>query len=266
MKYKAEFVGGLGDIILRCYSDGVYMRVAHLGQGDNATVVFWSENPYAREILEWCPARGHLKISNGPPHLRTHFDTRQQLGLEVVDETGSVPPWEAGGKLIWYCSPKESVEVAKLCSRPFILVSASAGMADRNLPIDELQWMAGAIVGAGLRAIYVGRSYKNGLPRKEIIPEVPGLDSVNMIDKLSVPAVLRLVRAARGVISCHSAVSMCSWQEDKPLLTMYPKRIEDRDVKGQTGYSGALHREKTVHCPFGSFSAKLWDRFLELCK
>jgi hypothetical protein len=60
--YQAEFGGGLGDIILNCYSHRRYMTLCNLPPDESATVFIHSVNPFAHELFTCCPSRDRLQV------------------------------------------------------------------------------------------------------------------------------------------------------------------------------------------------------------
>lgn len=92
--------------------------------------------------------------------------------------------------------------------------------------------------------IAVGRNYQNPIEGERYEPSVEGAGVVNMIDKLSVPAVAKLVQNASGVIAAHSAVCMLAWLENKPTFLVYSSEVKERNLDQDIGYSFGIGRQR----------------------
>lgn len=259
MTFKAEFCAGLGDIIIRAYQEGRLQTLATLPEGDEANVVFWSSNPFSHELLEWCPARSRLRIRQYPFERRDHHIWRKTAGLDSEDKTGEVPV--SPKPPVWYPPVSEMQIITPLTKRPFILVAAGAGSGVRSIPKVLLDRIVSQLDGHDV--IYVGRSYRNTFNRTETQPEkLPYV--FNLIDKLSVPGVLRLVGMAQGIIASHSAIYHAGIYLKKPTLLLYPPSTVHYHIKENTGYCYGMDFPTTVHTEFSKMGPAELERFKAL--
>ncbi len=258
MTYHAEFNAGLGDIIIRAYQESKYMYLANLPFEHDADVVFWSDNPFSYELLEWCPARARLRLRQMEFERRLKPIFRKSVGLSPRDETHLVPA--STEKPVWYPPVHEVNTIVPLMSKPFVVISAGAGSGARCFPKNMLDDIIASLARAGHVSVLVGRSYKNLWNRLEPQPEKHS-HVINLIDKLSVPGVLKLVGFSKGVVASHSAVYHAGIFENKPMLLLYPPSTVRYHIEAKTGYCHGMDFPTTVHTTFPDLKEEHLERF-----
>ena len=74
-----------------------------------------------------------------------------------------------------------------------------------------------------------------------------------LIDKISLPATLNVVRDPRckGVVCCHSSISMLAGWEQKPQLLLYDEATKERHFRKEDQWSFyAFNGAPTFHARF----------------
>ena len=185
---------------------------------------------------------------------------RVKLGLCRLEDRPPNPRQSSPGPLVFF-PPKEERKVLRMLTQePFIVLSASAGEPVRSIPATILLTIAKVLARQRVRVIAVGRNYKRGRRFERVIPEFPNL--VNMIDKLSVPAVAQLVQRCRGTINCHSAVGMLGWLEKKPQLLLLDEGAWTRHFRKKDAWAFGMDFKTTTWLRFEEFSRDHLNRFL----
>ena len=64
-----------------------------------------------------------------------------------------------------------------------------------------------------------------------------------MLDSLTVPATLNLVKSCRAYVGSWSSLQQAAWFENKPVAVFYPPNY--LDVRKQTGYAFGMDRQDT---------------------
>jgi hypothetical protein len=113
-----------------------------------------------------------------------------------------------------------------------------------------------------MRVVAVGRNYLRKNRQEQPIPSFPNL--INMVDKLSVPAVAQLVQRCIGTINCHSAISMLGWLENKPQLLLLDDKAWTRHFKKKDLWAFGADFETTTWVRSTQFHPRHLERFLEL--
>lgn len=228
MHYVSEFGGGLGDIILNCHDDRRYMSFCNLPKNESATIFIQSVNPFAHELFENCPSKDQLEVittgwfwSEDPEELKS-LRVLHGMPREASLYTG---PGLPGKEIRWYPSKLDDELIADIDEQgPFIVIEPSAGDYVRTLPEGFLEAIADTILNSKYIPVLIGRSYDRSSRSVRRAPGTKGL--VDVIDRLSVPGTLQLLRLSRGVVCTHSAVHHAASKDGKPNFCLYPQEME----------------------------------------
>lgn len=250
----SEFMGGLGDVVLRMHETGCYSILEAAGPESPAAVILMSHNPYVRELFEWHPKRDHIRVYDlgfdTPFHPWENTEWRIEHGIPPV----AIPSYpQRCGRIRYYPSDGDLSFVSGV-PRPYIVISVSAGDEDRALPEPIRESVADWVIGSGFHLVVVGRSeYRRG--RSFDIRQRPNV--IDATDLLSVPGVFRLIEGASGVVSSHTSVFHMAIEAGRPTMLIYPDFVKRRYVtRGPIGYMKGIDRPGNDHMEFGEYTEK----------
>lgn len=264
-----EYGGGLGDVVNHVFWHSCYRYIEELGPEDKARVVLLSHNPYAKEFFLWHPKRHLLEIENlGYTHKGNDPDWRKEKGLPVPPKCDHP---HSSAQIRFYPSPDDSEWIKMALNHtPYVIFSVSAGQQDRTIPVGIVDNATRRAFAKGFKPVFVGRNYVhhwNGCStppvpkRKEVEPNSLAL---NLIDRVSVPGVLELIRNAAGVFACHSSMCLASWHLNRPVFVLYEKNTKERYFSGEfVGYSFGAGRPDGDHGLFEEYTGEKMDNWLD---
>lgn len=256
-KHYSEYMGGLGDVMLRLIGSAWYSRLDELPDGEEAAVVLMCHNPAASQIWKWHPKRERIRIFdfgfNTPFHPWENLDWRKAHDLP---EKSPCPPPYDGKPINFYPSPEDNDLLASLRAvGRYAVFAPVAGSPERTFPPDIQCSIIEGLLDRGIRPVYVGLK-RYGRP-------VPHGSSVDLMDRLSVPGTIKAIQGATAVITAHSSVLHMSWHVKSPVFLLYPKWVRDVYEKhGAVGYFFGANYTTTEHMEFPSYNREAFDRFM----
>jgi hypothetical protein len=255
-KIYAEYVGGLGDSILRMYFAGKswHEPLLDLKDDEHAVISFMSHSPYISEIFNWHPKRKNIYVLdlgfNTTFHPWENSAWRLKHGLP---ENAPCPPYTPSETLEFFPSSDDRVFMKRLGLRPYIVLASTAGRPEKTIPYSLRRSVVVEAIRQKFQIVVVGRSHYFEDGRSNDVPEWNGV--VNAIDILSVPGTAELVKRAAGIISADTSVLHMAWQEKRPVFLLYNKWTKDNLVsRGPVGYMQGIDRENTDHMEFSEFA------------
>jgi len=258
-----EYGGGLGDVFMQMYEGRSYNVLVEMGPQTHAQIVICCHNPHVTELFTHHPRRKQITLREIPYCVPSKADPlRAKFGLCRLDDRPLNPSQSVPAPLAFFPPNHEHSLIETLTREPFIVLSASAGERSRNIPPSVLQRITGILAPRRLRVVAVGRNYLRKNRLEQPIPSFPNL--VNMVDKLSVPAVAQLVQRCIGTINCHSAISMLGWLENKPQLLLLDDKAWTRHFKKKDLWAFGADFETTTWVRSTQFHPRHLERFLEL--
>jgi hypothetical protein len=253
----AEYVGGLGDAILRMYfsGDAWYGPMERLGDRDYAVVVLMCHNPYLAEVFQWHPNYHRIHVIDlgftTPFHPWENPGWRFDHGLP---KEAPCPPYMPADTLKFFPSPADGEMLSRLRSLDrFVLMAATAGTPDKTIPRPFRENIARTAADMEVPLVVVGRShYLKREGREREIEETKGV--IDATDRLSVPGMLEAVKLAAGVISADTSVLHAAWHEHKPVFLLYNRWCKENLVsRGPVGYMQGINRPNCDHMEFSEY-------------
>ncbi len=251
MNYYLEYGGGLGDVFYQMYQDGSYSVLDELGSDDRITVVLITHNPYVRELFDYHPKAKQIEVKDLGYWLpEQDLEMRKHHGLPLLK-----PPLPVSSKHVeFYPAPSDFPIIEQFCGKPYIVFSVSAGLPDRDVPMDLTKNLVREVRVRSLLPVFVGRNF-NRFGRSEYRPE--GDDLIDLIDKLTVPGVASVVQGAAGVVCCHSAISILSWLLRKPQLLLYPQSAYQQHIIHRDQWAFGIDFPECWHARFDNPDIKV---------
>lgn len=264
-----EFYGGLGDIFNHMHWLPCYAALDEMDPKDTALIVVSSHNPHAHEIFHQHPKAEQFTVVNIGFDAELNTDKRRAaLGLPQGGCHHGFPQ----RKVRFYASAADEWIAAGARKRsPYIVFSAAAGDLIRTVPaqiVEDAKRRAGQ---KGFTVMVVGRNYKHDyfewptvIERREF--SLDGAHVVDLVDRLTVPGVARLLEGAAGVFAAHSSVCHLAWHIGRPVFLLYDefaKRTYLPKPGGKyEGYMFGAGRPENDHMWFPEYTPERFERWL----
>jgi len=160
--------------------------------------------------------------------------------------------------------PKDE-DILSILPDEYIVFSVSAGTSDRNIPEEIAETIDLCFGGELPETVWVGRDYE----RSGKIEMKPMMDQFDFIDRLSLPATFNVVkdRRCKGVVACHSAISLLAGWENKPQLLLYDEATQKRHFQKKDQWSWyAFDRKNVFHGTFDRWQDRSEQFFSRLAR
>lgn len=216
---RVHFCGGLGDVFMQMYQNPGYRFLQQ--HKDAADVVMKTSNPFSAELFLWHPNALNIRVSH------TLIESRNYS----AEDMWSSPVAPVDCRVEFFPKPGEIPELPE----HYVVLAAGASVNWKAIPHEGIQMVAKVARQVGLPVVAVGRSYPDPIEGRRDEPEPPE-GVINLIDKLSVPAVAVVVQKSLGAIASHSAVCMLSWLEEKPTLLLYSPDVLEKNLASGMAY------------------------------
>jgi hypothetical protein len=246
------YSAGLGDVIRSIYLTRSYQFISETKVP--VKVLCASHNPFSLEIF-----RHHRNATNFLLHDLGHkYDEFLNAGMRgeeinraLCEFAGVARAELVGGRfqrsahVPVFDAPDDIASTGHVVFQPF-----TGSVANRNMPEDLLERVVSALRGLPCRVFLVTRSY----PRKNMKGATIHAEedarrfsggNITVLDQLSVPATLNLVKSCAVFMGSFSSLQQAAWFENKPVGLFYPPNWHD--VVNRTAYSFGLDRENTWH-------------------
>lgn len=240
------FNAGLGDVIRTCYLTRSFQ---HLDEAASPVqVVVASHNPYSLELFRFHRnARHFILYDLGHKYQELLGRGLQGSGLNRalcefagVDHAALVREPPDAGYRPRFDAPDLIPSSGHVVFQPFagnnryralppVLLEAVVALL-RRLPcpvyLVTRSYLRG--VGGDLHDVEDARSFAGG--------------NITVLEHLSTPATMDLVRNARAVVGSFSSLVQAAWFEDKPVATFYPPDCLDACGLPRSGYAFGMDR------------------------
>ena len=266
-QYKIHWGGGMGDIFQGIHRSSNYPNLIHLNSEDKVDVLLICHNPFVLDFFKWHPKAGQLNVKCpgywGPEHNEVR---RKEGGFWRNEEENQIPG--PGGPVVFYPSPEDVETLKQFEGKRIVVIQATAGCADRNIPVDQMDKMLKDLKDKDVVVVGIGRNYERGDRSPEFdYSEYPWV--VSMVDKLSIPGTIQLIEQSVGVIACHSCVCLMAWRVRKPNILTLPRAINHingigRGEKNQWTYGLFYPETQLVYSE--DYSIKVIDQLLKDAK
>jgi hypothetical protein len=265
-----EFYGGLGDIFNHIHWLPCYGALDDVGD-EPVTIVVSSHNPYAHELFHHHPRSDQFTIINLGFCADLNTDPkRAALGFRMG---GCEHKWPLRGVKFFAAPADEWIAAGAKKRSPYIVFAAAASDMPRTVPDPVVQDACRRAAKRGFMVAVVGRNYKHdyydwtmNIERKEFV--LTGPNVVDLVDRLTVPGVARLVEGASGVFTAHSSVCHLAWHIGRPVFLLYDEFAKNKYLpKGPgdkyEGYMFGAGRPGNDHMWFPEYTSDRFEKFLD---
>ncbi len=245
----ALYCAGLGDVIRVIYETASYRTLSETTEP--VPVIVASHNPFAMEIF-----RHHRNAKNFILYDLAHkYEEFLASGLRGPDinralcqfaglDYANLIRGSANGHVPIFDAPDDIASTGHIIFQPF------AGNASyRSLPTDLIDSTVQMLRTLPYQVFIVTRSYfRPGGGGKIIHGDEDARHfaggNITVLDGLTVPATLNLIKTCRAYIGSWSSLQQAAWFEHKPVAVFYP--VNYHDVVQRTGYAFGMDRENTL--------------------
>ncbi len=257
------FCAGLGDVIRSIYLTRSYRFITETSVP--VKVLCASHNPFALEIFRHHPNAKHF-VLHDLGHKYEEFAhaglTGGQMTRALCEFAGVTPSDLVGGPLPGgsyspvFGAPDDIASAGHVVFQPY-----SGSLSSRVMPATFLDTLVAKLRRLPCPVYLVTRSYPRRGAGGQSIHAVEDArrfagGNITVLEHLSVPATLNLVKACAAYVGNWSSLHQAAWFEGKPVAVFHPPNW--RDVAQRTGYAFGLDRENTLH---GDWQSPPWDAF-----
>ncbi len=262
----ALFAAGLGDVIRVCYQNAGYRVLSETTQP--VPVIMASHNPFSIEIF-----RHHRNAKNFILYDLAHkYVEFFNAGLRAADISRALCTFAgvdyaqlirgpANGHIPVFDAPDDVASEGHIVFQPF-----AGNASHRSLPPELIEKTVQVLRQLPCRVFVVTRSYfRPGMKGKTIhsvedAHSVEG-DNITVLDSLTVPATLNLIKSSRAYVGSWSSLQQAAWFENKPVAVLYPEN--HHDVTQPTDYAFGMNRDNTLGREYSKVDASELAEFLQ---
>jgi hypothetical protein len=262
----ALFAAGLGDVIRTCYETASYRLIGEATAP--VPVIVASHNPFTMEIFR-CHRNARNFILYDLAHKYEEYLASGLRGIDINralcrfagvnhDELFRGP---AGLHMPVFDAPDDIRSTGHIVFQPF-----AGNAAFRSLPPKLLETTVQTLRSLPFPVFIVTRSYfrsgggSNATHMAEDARRFEG-GNVTVLDNLTVPATLNLIKNCRAFVGSWSSLQQAAWYEHKPVAVFYPENYLNA-MQG-TGYAFGMDRENTLGREFSQADAAELAEFLQ---
>ena len=252
----ALFSAGLGDVIQNIYRTAAYRFISETREP--VPVIVASHNPFTMEIF-----RFHRNARNFLLYDLAHkYEEFLDAGLRG---------WEIDRALVEFVGLqyKDLVRGGARDFRPefdapdtlpssgHIVFQPFSGNANyRTLPVEAIEKIVTLLRAQPRQVFLITRSYIRSaggggkvIHTEENAQRFAG-GNITVLEHLSVPATLNLIRSSAGFVGSWSSLQQAAWLENKPVAVYYPEGFTQ--IKEGSHYAFGIHRDDCVHAEYSS--------------
>jgi len=277
-----EFGGGLGDIINQMFRTPNYRYFEGITEKTAALLI--THNPYAAEIFKYHPGRELIEVILEPWIYPHEVDEKIRMPLLHKGYVRIMPDSASDTPVHLYPSPEDTQIIENVMNdnnspderaaeqnRRYAVFHAYAGTRERDIPVDVLKSVINHVISMHhLKVVLVGRSYERiGTDRSEEKGDLfmngatPDSPVMNLIDRLTVPGVLELVKNCSLFFGSHSSINIAAWHFNKPCVVLYDKATKERHFERTDEWSFGKDNCTTRHGLYEEFSIEMVDQVLK---
>lgn len=242
------FTAGLGDIIRTCY---LTRSLQHLEEASSPVpVVVASHNPFSIELFRFHRNAtqfvlydlGHKYQELVGKKLSPREMNERICRFAGVDHASLVRDPASPGFRPVFNAPDNVDSTGHIVFQPFAgnnrYRGLPAGLMERIVPVLREQPCPVFLV---TRSYLRGKAGPGALHGEEDAHQWEG-GNITVLDSLSTPATLNLVKTSRALVGSFSSLVQAAWFEDKPVATFYPADCKDACGTPPSQYAFGMKR------------------------
>ena len=266
----ALFSAGLGDVIRVMYQSNHYKYICEAKEPVHVIVA--SHNPFTMEIFKF-----HRNAHNFILYDLGHkYEECARSGISGPDVTNTLYGFIGASRANFIhgnCDTSFKPEfdaLDNIDSKGHIIFQPYAGNHDARTFKPEFIEKILSVLRKQKKTVYIlTRSYiRKGISGKVVHSEENAKQyeggNIVVLDNLSVPATLNLVKNSSAYVGAWSSMQQMAWFENKPVAVFYqPNNV---DVVRRSGYAFGLDRPDCLHSDYPSFDATQFESWINNLK
>lgn len=250
---ELSFVGGLGDVLARSFVHDPYFYISHVNHP--VEVLLFSPSPYVAELFRYHPNRKNIRLhtfSMYPQFEKEHFsmgkNTNEERNQHKLDFLNKIfngdfkirPHGDLPARTILDFHPSfiSRLRLKGMRKQGYAVIQPFASGEKRDLPAQILRETIRVLTENGLRTYIVTRDrvreHRNKARfspqtflEKKVLRGLAERKQVEII-KMSVPAVIELIRHAAFFVGGDSAFVKAAWHYRRPSVLLLPEFVLQR--------------------------------------
>lgn len=242
------FSAGLGDVIRTCY---LTRSLQHLEEAASPVpVVVASHNPFSMELFRFHRNASQFvlyDLGHKYQELLGRGLSAREINEEIcrfagVDHASLVRGSADPGYRPTFDAPDHVASSGHIVFQPF-----AGNNGYRGLPAALVERIVQVLREQSCQVFLVTRSYlrgtagPNALHGDEEAHQWAG-GNITVLDSLSTPATLNLVKSSRALLGSFSSLVQAAWFEDKPVATFYPADCRNACGQPPSHYAFGMQR------------------------
>lgn len=266
----ALFSAGLGDVIRVMYQSNHYKYICEATEPVHVIVA--SHNPFTMEIFKF-HRNAHNFILYDLGHKYEECIRSEVFGTDITNTLYGFIGASRANFIHGKCNAdfKPIFDAPdNIDSKGHIIFQPYAGNYDARTFKPEFIEKIISVLRKQKKTVYIlTRSYiRKGMSGKVVHSEENAKQyeggNIVVLDNLSVPAALNLVKNSSAYVGAWSSMQQIAWFENKPVAVFYqPNNI---DVVNRTGYAFGLDRPDCLHSDYPSFDAAQFELWINNLK
>jgi hypothetical protein len=241
------FTAGLGDVIRTCY---LTRSLQHLEEAASpVSVLVASHNPFSMELFRFHRNATQFVLYDLGHKYQELLGklTAREINEEIcrfagVDHASLVRGPADPGYRPTFDAPDNVASSGHIVFQPFAgnngYRGLPSGLTERIVPVLREQPCPVFLV---TRNYLRGTAGPGALHGDEDAHQWAG-GNITVLDSLSTPATLNLVKSSRAVVGSFSSLVQAAWFEDKPVATFYPANCRDACGDPPSPYAFGMKR------------------------
>lgn len=261
------FRAGLGDVIRTIYMTEAYKFISETREP--VKLISASHNPFTTEIFRYHRNSKNFLILE----LGHKYEELLHAGLRAADLDHAICEFAqvrvediVTGRKVPGFMPQFDAPDSMDCAGHLIFQPFAGSVADRTFSETLIQDLVRVLEKLPCQVYLITRSFtrKGGTGRLIHAGEDArrfARENITVLEHLSVPATLNLVKSSSAYLGCWSSLQQAAWFEDKPVAVLYPPNW--CDVVKRTGYAFGLDRPECFHTDFKALDLDKLQAWLE---
>lgn len=262
------FTAGLGDVIRTCY---LTRSLQHLEEAASPVpVVVASHNPFSMELFRFHRNATQFvlyDLGHKYQELLGQKLTAREINEELcrfagVDHASLVRGPAGPGFRPTFDAPDELGSAGHIIFQPF-----AGNNSYRGLPAGLMERIVLVLREQPCPVFLITRSYLRGTAGAGALHGEEDArqwadGNITVLDSLSTPATLNLVKSCRALVGSFSSLVQAAWFEDKPVATFYPADCRDACGDPPSPYAFGMKRADCLGRTFSEADMNELRRFL----
>lgn len=219
--------GGIGDALYWMSTDGRFESLSMLAPKEHGAIINRCRTPGVNEFFKWHPKHTQIDFYDLSGHLSEDLTPSDREALGLPYPTRPIPPFATTH---FYPSPEDKLILNDFYPKTYVVFGLSGSFDQKNVPKHMAERAASRFLAKGYKVLVIGKTYaRKVLGDNRIVENARNevrLDNqtgvFDLIDRLSLPGSIELVRYAAASFVCDSSMMHASWLVKTPAFVGLP--------------------------------------------